>query len=369
MNAGRSSVSAAVSLAVILLLQGVSPARAEDSPRLITHQSYVEEVARTTEVPLGNLKAMFAWVLSNLPDRVKVYPTENYYYFRFMHDGQNYAGNIRLDAQDRDSGKVHFAYFEDMEEYRLQPLILYRVLDRGAGVTVEKVERFLYRVSYKDKSVLFELNDLSKVMPPPNAITPEETYIGPVFDDSAIRFFLVFNSRLKMFHYVLDETVRVNEEFLAMRQTNRILIGKRTGFAFFHDIKLDRKILIGVFEGNARVNNYFDGPFDQLPDNFIEGDILQKALIEAQPDLAGKIGRLGHFADGSGRVSISPYAYYRTEADLLAFHMCATDPRIPAENYYACFVMDWTAGTPTISAYKRLMISPPIPAENAPNAK
>jgi hypothetical protein len=243
-------------------------------------------------------------------------------------------------------------------EYRLQPLILYRVLDRTAGVTVEKVERFLYRVSYKDKSVLFELNDLSKVTPPPNAITPEEIYIGPVFDDSAIRFFLVFNSRLKMFHYVLDETVRVNEEFLARRQTNRILIGKRTGFAFFHDIKLNRKILIGVFEGNARVNNYFDGPFDQLPDNFIEGDILQKALIEAQPDLAGKIGRLGHFADGSGRVSISPYAYYRTEADLLPFHLCATDPRIPAEN-----------GTPTISAYKRLMISPPVPAENAPNAK
>src|ERR1700730_8907955 len=118
MSAGPSGVSTVVSLAAILVLQGVSPARAGDSPRLITHQSYVEETARTTEVPLGNLKAMFAWVLSNLPDRVKVYPTENYYYFRFMHNGQNYAGNIRLDAQDRDSGKLHFAYFEEMAEYR-----------------------------------------------------------------------------------------------------------------------------------------------------------------------------------------------------------------------------------------------------------
>jgi hypothetical protein len=369
MKAGPSRVCAAISLAVLLLLQGALPGRAGDGPRLVTHQGYVEEVARATEVPLGNLKAMFAWVLGNLPARVKVYPTENYYYFRFMHNGQNYAGNIRLDAQDRDSGKVHFAYFEDMEEYRVQPSILYRVLDRAAGVTVEKVERFLYRVAYQDKSVLFELNDLSQVTPPPNAITPEEIYIGPVFDDSAIRFFLLFNSRLKIFHYVLDETVPVNEEFLAMRQTSRILIGKRTGFAFFHDARLDRKILIGVFEGNARVNNYFDGPFDQLPDNFIAGDILRNALIEAQPDLAGKIGRLGHFADGSGRVSISPYAYYRTEADLLPFHICATDPRIAAENYYACFVMDWSSSPPALSAYLRMGMRPPVPAENATSVR
>ena len=36
--------------------------------------------------------------MSQLPERVKVYPTENYYYFGFLHDGIRYAGNIRLDA-------------------------------------------------------------------------------------------------------------------------------------------------------------------------------------------------------------------------------------------------------------------------------
>jgi hypothetical protein len=193
MNSDISRTSAAVWLAVILAFQGISSARSADGPRLFTHQSYVEETARTTEVPLGNLKAMFGWVLGNLPDRVKVYPTENYYYFRFMHNGQNYAGNIRLDAADRDDGKVHFGYYEDMTEYRAQPLILYRPLDKAAGVTVEKIERLLYRVSYQGKSVLFELNDLSGVKPPPEILASDEIYIGPVFDDSAIQFFLVFN--------------------------------------------------------------------------------------------------------------------------------------------------------------------------------
>ena len=95
-----------------------------------------------------------------------------------------------------------------------------------------------------------------------------------------------------------------------------------------------------MFEPSARINNYFDGPFDQLPDNFIEGDLLQKALIESQPLLKGKIGRLGHFDDGS-RVAITPYGYYRTPSDLLMFHTCATDTNVPSELYYACFAMDW----------------------------
>jgi len=346
--------AAGVSLAVIMLVQGAGFAVAADRPQLWTHQSYVEEATRTTELPLSNIKGMFAWVLDNLPDRVKVYPTENYYYFRFLHNGVSYAGNIRLDAADRDSGKVHFAYFEDMEEYRAMPLILYRILDKSAGVTVEKVDRLLYRVSYNGKSVLFELNDLSQVKPPATAISPEETYIGPIFDDSAIRFFLIFNPRLKIFHYVLDETVPVNEEFITSRITDRILIGKRTGFAFYRDARLDRKILIGVFEGNATVNNYFDGPFDQLPDNFIEGDILQNALIASDPQVEGIIDRLGHFADGSGRYAITPYTYYRTEQDLMPFHTCTTDSRVPADDYYSCLSMDWH-NPRQLQAYKAMV--------------
>ena len=54
--------------------------------------------------------AVFGFVMSKLPERVTVYPTENYYYFGFMHDGIRYAGNIRLDASNRDEGKVIFAY-------------------------------------------------------------------------------------------------------------------------------------------------------------------------------------------------------------------------------------------------------------------
>ena len=49
----------------------------------------------------------------------------------------------------------------------------------------------------RQKSVVFALNDLSQVKPPAAALAPGDQFIGPVFDESAIRFFLVFNANLK----------------------------------------------------------------------------------------------------------------------------------------------------------------------------
>jgi hypothetical protein len=217
-----------------------------------------------------------------------------------------YAGNIRLDAMDRDLGKVHFAFYEDLAEWKDQPAVTHVVLDMTQGVAVEKLDRFVYRISHRDKTVVFALNDLSGVAPPAGTVGPDERYVGPIFDDSAIRFFLIYNSKLKIFHYILDESAEVADQFTPTISTDRILIGKRTGFAFYRDHKRDRKILIGVFEGNARVNNYYDGPFDQLPDNFIEGDTLRDIILEVDPSLKGKIDRNAPLRARSGRTDTTP---------------------------------------------------------------
>jgi hypothetical protein len=322
-------------------------AQSEPQPRLYTNQGYAEDAMRASSLAIDDPMAVFAFVLGSLPDRVKVYPTENYFYFYFFHRHIRYAGNIRLDVTDRDAGKVHFAYYEDLAEwtYYNDEAITHVVLDGTKNVTVEKVEPLVYRLSYGGKTVVFELNDLSNVKAPPGAFGPDEVYLGPIFDESAMRFFLVFNRRLKLFHYVLDETVEVADQFTRAEATDRILIGKRTGFAYYRDHKLNRKLLIGVFEGNSRVNNYFDGPFDQLPDNFIEGEALREAILAVAPKLAGKIDRFGISPGGADRYMIGPYRNYRTEDDLMIFHDCATDKRVPAAKYYECFVFDEDSAT------------------------
>ena len=64
--------------------------------------------------------------------------------------------------------------------------------------------------------MLFALNDVSQIKPPAGAIGPDERLIGPVFDESAVRFFLVYNSKAKVFHYILDETAPVPDELAAV---------------------------------------------------------------------------------------------------------------------------------------------------------
>jgi hypothetical protein len=331
----RSALTAAV-LAATLATAAAQDARL---PKLRTNEAYVEEVTGASALAVNDPMAVFAFVLNSLPDRVKVYPTENYYYFTFFHGGAPYAGNIRIEPADDGKVTVHFVYYQDGSKWSEEGPLTHVVLDGTRGVVVEKIEPLVYRLSYGGKSVVFALNDLSQIRPPAAALAPGEIFIGPIFDESAIRFFLVYNSKLKLFLYILDETAKVADDFVPSRRSNRLVIGKRTGFAFYRDRRRDRQILVGVDEANFRLNTWFDGPFDQLPDNFIEGETLRRAILEVSPGLKGEIDRFGSAPDGQVRFEIKPYASYRSVSDLYGVDRCAK-ARVRAVSYYTCFVAE-----------------------------
>jgi len=328
----------------LMALCGLAGAAAAEEPKwpvLHTEQEYIDQVMRPSTLKVDDPMAVFDFVFSSLPERVKVYPTENYYYFTFLNDGVPYDGNIRLDASNRDQGKIIFAYSEDLEEWRGETPVQHLILDESQGVKLEKVQNLVYRMTYKGKSIVFELNDLSNVKPPANALAPDEEFIGPTFDESGIRFFLVFDKKLKIFHFILDETVKVADQLEPAHNADRILLGKRTGFAFYRDHLRDRKIMIGAFEGNMVTNSYFDGPFDQLPDNFIQGDMLRDAIIAVEPEMKGRIDRFGAWGDGAERYAIDPYVPFRAVDDLTMFDRCANARQHEPDTYYLCFAIDY----------------------------
>ena len=338
-----------IALAFTFVILTAACAQADDSarsrlassaPPLTSNESLIAAaLASPDALAISAPKAVFAYVLAQLPPRVKVYPTENYYYFSFVAGGVSYAGNIRLDARDRDRGKLHFAYFRERTPWMSTSPVLHLDLDAADGVTVEKVEPLVYRVTSGAASVVFALNDLSGVRPPAGALIVGEQYLGPVFDESGVRFFLVFNPRAKVFHYVLDEAPPLGDRLAQIGPSDRISVGMRTGFAFYQDRRSARKILIGVYAENVALNNYYDGPFDQLPDNFIEGDSLRDAILAVQPKLAGKIGRLGHYRDRNGRYVIAPYIAYRSIADFAPVADCAARHEGRSAAYAACFAI------------------------------
>jgi hypothetical protein len=335
----RKNLHRAIAMLGAAMVVCSAAAQDADPPPLNTNEAYIAELTRSHTLAIDDPMAVFAYVHGRLPERVKVYPTENHYYFSFDLNGIRYAGNIKIDARLRAEGKVVFSYYEDRAAWLADTEGAALVLGPSHGVTVEKVEPLAYRVSYGKKSVVFALNDLSQIKPPAAALAPNDQFIGPVFDESAIRFFLVFNAKLKLFHFILDETITPADVFVpAPVGDGRILIGKRTGFAVYRDQRRNRKILIGVYHGNVVANNYLDGPFDQMPDNFIEGDSFQQAILAVEPKLKGQINRYGSFADDA-RFAVVPYMAYRSPKDLAIFDRCATSRRIPAESYAACLAL------------------------------
>lgn len=329
------------------LLAGAPAFGLAHETKIYTNQNYIEETQVVADFKIDNKMGVFFAVLNSLPDRVTVYPTENYYYFWFTYQGIKYAGNIRFDIADRDKGLVHFNYFKDFTDWQRDENGYSADLGAKEGVTVKAVGKLSYEVSYQNKRVRFDLNDLSGVKPPKTAIREGETYIGPVFDESGIKFFLLFNDSQKTFHFVLDETGPVADQFDTVKDADRITVGIRTGFAFYADRFADRRILVGVAQKNTAVNNYLDGPFDQLPDNFLEGDVLKKAILAASPDLEEEIDRFGNFPGGDRRYLIAPYLQYETVDDLSIISQCAADEELPV--YYKCF--DFTNSGPPDDGY------------------
>ena len=308
-------------------------------PALRTNQQMIEEIKKRPDFDIEDIIAVFRFVFFSLPDVVRVYPTENYYYFDFYRDGVRYAGNMRLAAVDRDKNIFHFAYFAAANSATSDGEMHYKRLSAKDGVKVEKLDRFAYKVHYQGKQVVFQLNDLSDVKPPEGLLRDNEVYIGPVFDESGLQFFLVFNPDRKIFHYIFNENEPVPDELLQSLVAERILIGRRTGFAFYKDHYIDRKLLIGVHTFNMLVNNYYDGPFDQLPDNFITSDKLMKAIEASDPSVAGRIDRYGYLKGVEGRYLIGPYLGYSDPSELIPFDRCATDPSIPRDIYPGCFAI------------------------------
>jgi hypothetical protein len=324
------------------------------SGALITNQQVIVGLER--ELDLTDARAVLRFVLESLPAEVFVYPTENYFYFRFYAQGKAIWGTIGLLAQDRDQGVLSFGYSEHNEDPS-RPDPLTRVGGGGTysgqdGVRIVRIDAFTYRVTFEGRTVVFRLNDAPFVPPVKANLSVGEVFVGPIFDESGIRFHLMFDEAESHLFMILNDDEPVTELFQAL--DHELVIGQRTGFAFYGDDDHDRLILVGVRGENVIKNNWYDGPHDQMPDNYVSLGLIpayQGYLEASYPHIRGRIDRYGNFLDApNSRIAVAPYLVYFDEADLVerirdckgstrtrsAFQACITEQTyvVPAEKRY-----------------------------------
>lgn len=278
----------------------------------VTNEAFIEGLYSSVE--LDDALSVFQRVYRSLSSEVTVYPTENYYYFLCTIDGVALRGAIGLFADRRDDGFLSFSYEQVTAGARAgrAPLIAVDVeLSERDGVRITKVTDTRYVVEFDGRPVVFVLRGVPDVAVQAPLRSPDELLLGATFDESGLQFYLVYNKKCSSFFWMLREDQFVPEEFEPYAAG--LTVGRRTAYVFYADLPYHRKLLLGVSAANVAQNNWYDGPFDQLPDDAIRrGELnLQEYIEAAYPWTRGRIDEYGVFrGNREMRVAIAPYIEY-----------------------------------------------------------
>ncbi len=306
-----------ISMFLVSLIFGLSANAGNPIFKIIsTNESFINGLKSKADV--SNPKQVFQLVFANLDDEVTVYPTENYYYFELPVQGKLLKGNIGFTVDYRERGEVTIGYEEVKAFPEADPEDGVAILSSKDGVDIKKISPFKYLVTFQGKTVSFNLLQLEQKLDEKVRLTKDEVFIGRSFDESGLKFSLIFNKKYNHFLWLLDEEKDLPETL--SRINSELLIGDRTAFAFYDDPENNRKILIGVDKNEQSKNSWYDGPFDQLPDNYIaNGEVEIKNCMEAAyPYTKGNINKFGIFLnEPENRVAIAPYLAYSKTNDLV----------------------------------------------------
>lgn len=305
----------------------------------VTNESFINGLY--TGVDLQSTIDVFRYVFSNLNGKVTVYPSENYYYFQFPMLGKTLSGTLTLYPEQRDSAKIGFGYGTKVEDKARHKYYFIRGggndLSVKDGVKLRKINDFKYSVTFEGRTVIFNLYNPGLTQPQKALLRDDEEYVGTSFDESGLQFHLIFNNSVSYLFWILNEDVFVTETFSpAGIGIEDVIIGDRTEFAFYDDSLHSRKILIGVSGLNVLHNNWYDGPFDQLPDNYVyTGQIdMKKYLIAHYKVDSTEIDKYGNY-NREARIPVAPYTVYFSK-DELAFVDSCKELQLNTDEFCKC---------------------------------
>ena len=197
-----------------------------------------------------------------------------------------------------------------------------KVFNAPDGVFVRERSRFVWEVEHEGKTVAFKFNELRQDRPRLFALDQREVFVQRTFDESGLQFFLLFDRDHNHFVWVLNEEEIVPELLFEIEDNPDFVMGAKSGFVFWIDREHgSRKVLSAIRRASVQRNDYYDGPFDQLADNYARETNVSEYMQRAYPNARDNVDEFGYYLDQvrALRVGISPYYTYADEDDLQAY--------------------------------------------------
>ena len=281
--------------------------------------------------------AVFAAVFAALPAEVVVHPSENYHYWVLHAAGRTLRGNLRLASGRRERGELCMGYAEvtaagpdEAVPGVPPPLERHRWFGRDDGLELTCPGPLEAVAVWRGKRVRFRFAALDQ-SPPASRLRPGEVFVQRTYDESGLRFLLLCDERRRAFVWVLDEASGPGEARDAIG--GGLERGRRTGFIFWRDPAAGGRLVLAAVRREAVArNDWHDGPFDQLADNYADQTGIRERMIQVVPSLAGRIDRFGNFTDdpSRGRFAVVPYALYRRPAAVVRWLAAARGRELEA---------------------------------------
>lgn len=278
-------------------------------------------------------RSVLRYILASFDEAV-VYPTEQYFYYAFSLGERRVSGNIRF--TDAATGVIHVGYFNALDQAEMN----YASLDAGEGVRVEVCEadpsapheRIGYQISLDGETCQFVLASEYRAVDRDLALWEQEEVVAGILDESAYALTLIFDGKNNGFRYILSAALGPPERLVPVadvlmeatmnsgaERSSPLVVGVESGFVFLESYEPKRLTLVGVKAENIRRNNYFDGPFDQVPPDLELDQYLHRAYPYTQE--AFPVDKHGNFVGRPGhRVAISPYIAYENLAQMHAVY-------------------------------------------------
>jgi hypothetical protein len=291
-----------------------------------SHADFLQSLSQNFTPDINNVDKTLVAVMQHLPHEVQIFTTEQYSYFTFTHEGVEYQGNIRI--EDKGNPRVFFTYFPRGATWLPDPAGYDKIYEGNSILKIEKTEPFSYRLTVAGIDRIFKQIDVSKENPPAKLLKIDEVFLGQVHDDSGVWFFLVFDKKAKTALYLLNEKHGPVDILVPARNSVdnkwvRLFIGQRTGYVYWQEIEPERKRLVGVYLDNIERNNYFDGPFDQLPDSYSGPMTIKQVFQQVKPNQAKNMDEHGNFINAPGfRASIDAYLAYQSLNEFKPLEKC-----------------------------------------------
>ncbi len=287
------------------------------------------------EMDFADPKSILVAALQAAPENSVIFPSERYFYFETTIGSRQVSGNLRF--TDADKGVLHIGYFDRFDgEAR-------RGGSFGSSEDVHvtpgpAAETWTVRVGGISRG--FRLDQRYRTAVDRVSLLPDECFVSGVFDESGVVFALLFHAPTASLYYVLvDDSSLERRVPLPKNGAATFEVGLASRFVYYVDHQTDRRILVGVHAANVRDNNYFDGPFDQVPPDLALRDLLHASYPYTK--FGGGIDEHGNFNSQEGqRVAITPYQQYRSIDELSERIGGAADQRADGPRRWVALVYE-----------------------------